>query len=1690
MIVALIVAALLIGTAAFVFVMGGEDKELTATITPDPVTVGAGDSVQVTVAAEWGGESLTGVAGVKYAWSVEPSSLGVFDMVAQRQVTLTAGNEGGEGTISCVVTYNEVNVTASVEVTVTPPVFESVVVTPSAKTLAPDQGFNFTAAAYDSVGGTVASATFTWTVEGLAVGEYTLSSTTGATVNFSASVEDVAWLNASATISGVTASSGALVTITSVTYTRTVDYYWYDMFAVPFEPWWELRSWDNGGTEEIISDEYPYLYVWKSGAKNTWTYTNMRLNVTARNLTEVNSVSTPFFYPILSDTVTGGNVVMDIHMDFATNEELEPYGSTVVNQNDGWLTVITGTLTMDETAAMAVLGMSQAEVDDFDTTWALRGAQITSDYEGWLLDQGQEVYDIYNMYEFDFMGLYWPVVMDAEKVGDEIVLNYDYVTWGMEALFAKWLRAAFVPTEWYYEDFYFTASVGPERSDIDITTAVEYAVYAYQTTLDGTPCWEWEALLQDVVESSWSHPISDYDPYVELTYLNNAPGSLLYGTMMDYDYTPGAHNLSEGETMTIVWPSGEQLFQQHVDLGVYLNVTGEMTIEYSEPAGTDFPGQVLLDTDARSLTFVGPIDMWTWSEEQTAHENLQSEWDRLGVLPYGQPTIEFKMIGEPVPTRFEVSNYTSPIMAGESSSFEVTVLDQFGKLIPDYVGTAVFSSNDSAAVFAPTSYTFTLADAGNHTFPAGTATFMTPGYHDLTVVDSVTPTIAGSQLLIEVIEPPHLDHFEVAGLTDPSIANDTVSDVTVTAIDQFGNVFDVYEGTVHFTSTDPEASLPADYPFVLADAGVHAFPASVMFAIAGDQTVSVEDASDATRTGSQTVTVTPEAAPTYFLVYGIGFTPVIDTPESVTVEVYDQYDRLYPDYDGTVTWATNRTGEVTLPIDYAFVPATDAGVHEFVDEVVFTSGGYFTVTASDSLDPLITGEQTDILVVTDVPHIDHFAVECVDSVWNMNYSDVTVTAYSQYDLVFDGYNGIAQFSTDATAGTYELPADYTFVPAVDNGVKSFPASLMFEDPGTYSVIVTDSVNTSATGQDDVVVVQRPVATTFALESDRTSVSVGTAFTVTLTVLDQHGAVFADYAGTVHFTTTDSAGVVPDDYTFVPGTDAGVHVFTGGCSFGTAGDWTITVVDIADGALTDSVDVSAVNEGFMESTYTAYDLFQEPFGEWWTLRSSLGTDYILNDEPGMHTMLFRPKRAATDPEKSQGIIYAPYRWNIDVTNLSAVNLDNPVFTEKYGPSDVPDASATFDIYFQYMSQAWWDNWWVPTWTGEAGFNEGSYPGANDGYYAGTVYNVTMNREGAYSLLNMPVGDDPATWWSSNKATFIANWETWIDSQANDIYDIYCGYESAYYLIGTWAKMTDLGGGQVMLTLGHWSWGYEVLMVRWLAAMGICPHEVWYEDFQMVTEMGNAMSNYTSDAVVQYQLHAVKANESAGTAGAWAFEPTNIDYITATGHPSDYAVYEPLMYTTWNAGDGWGDGVLGVQVLYENAPGQLNLDAHSKLVFQLPATDVIGYEGVGMTQDDYKYLVQSYDITPWEAIEHTGSISPGYDTFDIFSAGGGTVDYDPGTKTLTVTGPFDFDSTWDHASGLLYHGAPWVEFNVVWTKLASTAGEPASMAAHSEVAAEASAEVSTTSELASLVSVMCAVTLMTAALALSVGRRRVF
>ncbi len=1622
MIVAVIVAILLIGSAAFVLLSGGE-KELTGEIDPDPIDVGAGESVTLTVNVEYDGDALDADVDVEYLWSVSPITMGSFDRRAVQTVELTAGDEGGSGTVTCEVTYNDVNVTVSADLTVADPYLASVTISPASDTIAPGDSQVFSAKAYDTVSGEMSGITFTWSVWNMSSADYALTTINSTSVEFSPTAEGVAWLNASATLDDHSATSSAVVTVTSSISVRAVDYYWYDMFNVPFGEWWDLR-WDYYGVEEPISDSYPYIFIWYGNESNTWNYANMRLNVTGANMPDLNMNENPVFLPFLG-TARGGTAEIDWYLQYLTEEEMERFPDNTGDWLDGWVVGLNGTATLDEQAAMSVLGVDEAGLEDFDAWWADNDASVTNAYGEWLKTEGNDRLDIYNMYEYAFTILAW--YLDAEMVAGKIVLHYDIVTWGMEALMTRWMADSFMPTEWYFEDMNFRATIGPEMADLDIDTAVVYAMYAYETTLEGDPCWEWEALMQDYVGSTLAHPDSLFDTYEELTYENKAPGSELYDMWMTYDYTPGVHNLSEGETMTVTWPADEQMFYRHVEPGVADEVYGEMACLYTEPDAGDFAGQVLVDDTERTITFVGPIDMWSWSKDQTTHTALAEEWDRLGVLPYGMPTIEFKMVGQPVPTSFRVENATSPVDIGVASSFDVVVLDQFGDLYPTYTGTVHFTSNDTAADL-PADYTFLLADAGTHQFVDG-VTFQTAGLHDITATDADDADIWGWQQEIVVIEPPVADHIVVEGIADPIIPGDT-TDVTVTVYDQFDAVYADYVGTVHFNSSDSGAVLPADYQFVVGDAGVHVF-SGLSFATEGEQSVTVTDTVDAAVTSFQgAITVLAPREADHFELSDIPDPIVYNTDVSVTVTVYDQYGDLFPDYTGTVEFTSNTTDFVP-PADYTFLVG-DAGVHVFTDELSFTAGGVFDLTCTDTVDTAITGT-TSVLVVTDVPVIDHFTVEGISDMWEFNYSDVTVTAWNQYDTVFTDYAGTVTFSTDAT-GAYDLPADYTFLVG-DAGVHVFTAEVMFEEAGTYSVSVEDTVVSSATGaQTDILVGGMPVATTLAIESAPASAIEEVAFSLTVTVYDQYDSVFEDYLGTVTFESTDVAATLPADYTFVVG-DAGTHTFTDEFVLVTIGSQDITATDTVDVALTDTATLSVLETAAYEAEYKIYDLLAEPWGEWWGPRwDNYGSDLVVSTGTNANTALFMIGGDAGDP--TQGILYAPYRYGVDMRNTTELTVHEPEFIPKVSSTPVAGAQATMDIYFQYVYEDWWTTYWWPTWSGTYGFPPTAnwYTNTQDGYIVGTVTSCTMNREAALEWIGLPLAEaDPEGWFDD--ADYDAMYSAWVLDEGNVRLDICYGYEDLYYDKGVFSKLTyDAINDEVLLEVGHFSWGYEVLMTRWLTECGVSEnHEPWYEDFTLSATMGEDMSDVSFDGVCQYSMHAVKANGTASGA-AWAWEPSHIDYTTIVPSycdpdiPNEYAPYDSVDYQSWNSGDNY----FGSAANYEYTPYWFNLTEGEQLVFELPTGTVAGFDGVGLDYSAYANLAGG-DASDFDAIRADGTMSLGFYYTD------GAVLTQVG-DTITIEGPVSFDNVhW--ASGQLYHGAPWIEFEVTTKKVLTTEEAPA-------------------------------------------------
>lgn len=266
MIVAVIVAILLIGTAVYVFVLNKKEETpvthtFTVTVTPDPLNTGAGVRTQVHATAMYDGHAVT--SGVAYQWNMTPGAPHSLGSFSPSRITatsnFTANNTGGSGQISCWAKYtvNDTRFynTTFVTVTIAPPVLSSVNVAPSTQDMNPGDTTQFTASAVNSVNDVMSGVAFTWTVEGMSTGDYTLSSTTGTSVDFTAGAIGTAWLNASATQGTITRTGSAEISVTSNVPVRSVNYYWYDMFNVPFRPYWDARALFYG--EERPYNSYP-----------------------------------------------------------------------------------------------------------------------------------------------------------------------------------------------------------------------------------------------------------------------------------------------------------------------------------------------------------------------------------------------------------------------------------------------------------------------------------------------------------------------------------------------------------------------------------------------------------------------------------------------------------------------------------------------------------------------------------------------------------------------------------------------------------------------------------------------------------------------------------------------------------------------------------------------------------------------------------------------------------------------------------------------------------------------------------------------------------------------------------------------------------------------------------------------------------------------------------------------------------------------------------------------------------------------------------------------------------------------------------------------------------------------------------------------------------------------------------------
>jgi hypothetical protein len=201
------------------------------------------------------------------------------------------------------------------------------------------------------------------------------------------------------------------------------------------------------------------------------------------------------------------------------------------------------------------------------------------------------------------------------------------------------------------------------------------------------------------------------------------------------------------------------------------------------------------------------------------------------------------------------STGASSTTAGVPYDFTVTAKNSANDTLADYRGTVQFASSDSHITGLPAPHTFTSEDKGVHTF---TVTLKTAGTQTVTTTDTSNSSLAA--VVSTAVSPAGVAHLVVSGIATPRTTGSAGS-VTVEARDDFGNRATGYTGTIHFTSSDSAAILPADYTFSHENGGIHTFSNGITLNTSGTQSVTVTDTVNTAINGAQTGILTSAPAP-------------------------------------------------------------------------------------------------------------------------------------------------------------------------------------------------------------------------------------------------------------------------------------------------------------------------------------------------------------------------------------------------------------------------------------------------------------------------------------------------------------------------------------------------------------------------------------------------------------------------------------------------------------------------------------------------------------------------------------------------------------------------------------------------------------------------------------------------------------
>ncbi len=379
-----------------------------------------------------------------------------------------------------------------------------------------------------------------------------------------------------------------------------------------------------------------------------------------------------------------------------------------------------------------------------------------------------------------------------------------------------------------------------------------------------------------------------------------------------------------------------------------------------------------------------------------------------------------------------------PVPASTFGPHSVVVTDGFGNS-----ATATYTVNAASLALNPVSGLIgTSITATGQGFAASSLVTITfPGYSITTTPTPVqtdtsgsfacsfnNPSFVSGAYIIQASDGTHTAPatftvnpdvaitLSVTGFPSPVTAG-TAASVTVTARDTYGNIATGYRGTVHFTSSDGQAVLPANYVFVSGDNGVHTFTNGVTLKTVGTQSVTATDTVTGSITGSQIGIIVTPGALDHFTFSAISTPQTAGTAiTGVTITAVDANGNTVTSYVSSTT-LTETAGGVGGSVTQS--PVTFAGGIWSGSLTVTKSGSGVTITATGG-SPSKTGTSNSFTVNPGA--LAKFAFATISTQTTGTAYSITVTAQDANGNTVTSYVGNPGLISSSWVGTKNLGA--------------------------------------------------------------------------------------------------------------------------------------------------------------------------------------------------------------------------------------------------------------------------------------------------------------------------------------------------------------------------------------------------------------------------------------------------------------------------------------------------------------------------------------------------------------------------------------------------------------------------------------------------------------------------------------------